>query len=417
MRRVLMVCPYFVPSASVAAKRPLRFVRHLRRFDWEPVVLTIDGSAGGGIDSRQAELLPDNLFVDRSYAGLSWALWGRFEAYKAKTRGKGEQAKAGSAKKIKLLEDLIDLTYDLTPIDRFIPYMYGASRQMIRLCREQNIDAIYITASPFSAMLAGVLAKQKTKLPLLFDMRDPWVLDPLYFHKKPRLVQNLERRLEQKCFNEADRILLNTERAVLAYKELYPPQKQKIFYLHNGFDQELFLPTQTTVPEQTIVHFGNFFRHRTMGNLLKAVQRFGGVKLVVYGGFRDEDRTLAASLGMLERLEERKPVSYTQSMQELSKAKVLLLIQSEDTDLQIPAKMFDYLCAKRPILALANNPEISKVLQETNAGICVANQSEEEMTQALEKLLQSPPPELTRLEPFDAIHQTEVLAEHLNAIL
>ena len=422
MRRVLMVCPFFVPSASIATKRPLRFVRHLRRFGWEPVVLTVEGSAGSGLDSRQAEFLPADLLLDRSYAGGSWALWRRLEAYKARARGKGEQGRAGSAKKIQLLEDLADFTYDLTPIDRFLPYAYGASRQIIRLCREQRIDAVYATATPFSAMLAGMWAKRRTKLPLVVDLRDPWSLDPLYFHKKPKPLQALERRLERQCFTAADRVLLNTERAASAYRAQYPDLQQKIFHLHNGFDRGLFLPSQPETPEaSTIVHFGNFYRHRTMGNLLKAVQRLRGgsspaVRLVVYGSFREEDRALAASLGLLDRLEERKTVPYAQAMQELSKAGVLLLLQSEDTDLQIPAKLFDYLCARRPILALANNPEISKILHETNAGLAAPNQSEDEITHALEALLRYPTIEGAHLESFEAASQTEALAAHLNAV-
>ena len=47
------VCPFFVPSASIATKRPLRFVRHLRSFGWEPIVLTVEGSAGSGVDASQ----------------------------------------------------------------------------------------------------------------------------------------------------------------------------------------------------------------------------------------------------------------------------------------------------------------------------------------------------------------------------
>jgi glycosyltransferase involved in cell wall biosynthesis len=422
MRRVLMVCPFFVPSASIATKRPLRFVRHLRSFGWEPIVLTVEGSAGSGIDSRQAEFLPTDLLIDRSYAGRSWALWRQFEAYKAKTRGKGEQAQKGSARKIQLLEDLADFTYDVTPLDRFIPYVFGASRQIIRLCREQRIDAVYVTATPFSAMLAGVWAKQKTGLPLVLDLRDPWVIDPLYFHKKLALLQALERRIEHQCFTAADRVLLNTQRAASAYRQRYPTLQDKIFHLHNGFDTQLFLPSlPAALQANTIVHFGNFYRHRTMGTLLHAVQKLSGgsspsVRLVVYGNFREEDRALAASLGILERLEERKTVPYAQAMQELSKAGVLLLIQSEDTDLQIPAKLFDYLCAKRPILALANNPEISTILQETNTGIAAPNNSEEEITRALEKLLHTPMIAAQSLESFDAASQTRELTEHLDAI-
>jgi glycosyltransferase involved in cell wall biosynthesis len=418
MRRVLMVCPFFVPSAGVATKRPLRFVRNLRSFGWEPIVLTVEGSAGEGTDEGQERLLPEDLIVKRSYAGPSWELWRRLEVYKASVAGLGGQVKATSPQQVKRMKALTDLTFLLTPVDRFLPYAYGASREIVRLCDEQQIDLVYVTASPFSAMLAGIWAKQKTGLPLLFDMRDPWTLSPLSFVKKPAILQAVEHRLERLCLTRAERVIFNTARCADAYRALYPSMQQKFFHMHNGFDQTQFLPAPTApIIEETIVHFGNFFHQRSVGSVLRAAQRFPGVRLVVYGRFRDEDLALASSLGMAERMEQRKPVTYEQSMQELSKAGVLLLLQPETTDLQIPAKLFDYLCAKRPILALANNPEISKILQETNTGIAVSNSSEDEIGSALEKLLHAPTIAAQQLESFDATYQTKALAEHFNALI
>lgn len=419
-RRVLMLCPYFVPSASVATKRSLRFVRHLRDFGWEPIVLTVEGSAGGGIDHRQRDFLPDGLTVSRRYGGLSWALWRLVEDRKARARGRGENAKTISPQKIKLLDDIIDLTFDLTPLDRFVPYLYSATTEAIRLVNEHNAELIYVSASPFSGLLAGALVKRVTRRPLLFDMRDPWTLDPLDFPKKPQLLQSLERRLEQKVLQQADRIVCNTTRAKEAYQALYPDLSSKLFTLRNGFDRELFSESKAKPPEAgfSLVHFGNFYRHRMIRPLLLVLREFPTMKIVVYGTFRPEDLSLAEELGVRHQMEERKTVPYHQAMQVLEGASALLLVQSEETDLQIPAKLYDYLCARRPIVALAQNPEVGEILTETGAGEMVSWSQPEKLKEIFSRWVrgQTPRPRPEALSPYEAHTQTQTLAQHFDAV-
>ena len=110
-----------------------------------------------------------------------------------------------------------------------------------------------------------------------------------------------------------------------------------------------------------------------------------GLRLVNYGAIRAEDLALASSLGLSGRVESRPAVPFAEGLSVLRQAGALLLLQSEQTELQIPAKLYDYLCARRPILALTANPEIEEILVQTGAGLSVPAR-EAEIVEALSRL-------------------------------
>jgi glycosyltransferase involved in cell wall biosynthesis len=421
MRRVLMICPYFAPSANVGAKRSIRFSRHLQKFNWEPLVFTVEGSAGDGIDRHLLDLLPKNLNIRRTYAGLLWPMMQEMEAAKAKARGRGDVAKPIKGRTRKLFEDFSNITYNWTPLDRLIPFFVGATQEAIRYAREERADAVYVSSGPFSGLVVGALVSRRLGLPLLLDLRDPWVLDPIFFPYKPKLLRSFEGWVEAQCIQQASRVLCNTHDATRLYQGHYTTQTEKFFALHNGFDRGLFLPVGDPQKSEAfrIVHFGNFIWRRNIKQLIEVLQRFPQVKVIVYGVFHTEDLALAEKLGVRSQLEERPQVPYVNSMQVLQEAEVLLLVQPGETKVQIPAKMFDYLCAGRPIIAMTSNPEIKQILQETNAGIAIPNQGEAELLHALETIISGKlgPSNPEKIDAFDAERQTQQLAAHLNSIV
>jgi hypothetical protein len=414
LKRVVMLCPYFPPSASVAAKRAVRFARKLPGEGWEPLFVTVEGSAGSGYDHALASALPEGLFVSRNYArSFLWDAWRRWEDAKAKARGRGEGAKRASASRVKLLDALADITYYWTPLDQFVPYLVSAAREAARIATEQGAGLIYAASNPTSTLVAGTLAGALAGLPVVLDLRDPWSLDPLHFLPKPAALRLVEQSLEQLCFTRAARVILNTERSRDAYQQRYPALAHKFVSLRNGFDEGLFSSSATLAYEGfTLVHFGSFFWHRTLAAVLRAMSKGPEeVRLVTYGTMRAEDLARTAELGLASRVESRPTVPFAEGMSVLRGAGALLLIQSEQTDLQIPAKLYDYLCARRPILALSANPEIGDILRQTGAGLSVPER-EEDIAQALSRLVrgETGPIDEQALSAFSAGPQARTLA-------
>jgi glycosyltransferase involved in cell wall biosynthesis len=62
-------------------------------------------------------------------------------------------------------------------------------------------------------------------------------------------------------------------------------------------------------------------------------------------------------------------VPYEESLRQLSAADLLLLLQaSNDTVGLVPAKLYEYLRAQKPILALVRTGAVTEVLAETGGG-------------------------------------------------
>src|ERR1700694_4620468 len=69
MPRVLMLSPHFPPDTSAGAHRARLLAPHLRRYGWEPPVVTVDPrDYEGRLDPSLAALVPEDLRVVRCRA-------------------------------------------------------------------------------------------------------------------------------------------------------------------------------------------------------------------------------------------------------------------------------------------------------------------------------------------------------------
>ena len=65
VKTVLVVTPYFPPVGGGGVQRITKFVRYLRDFDWNPIVLTIDQPAYSTFDPSLVSELPTDLPIYR----------------------------------------------------------------------------------------------------------------------------------------------------------------------------------------------------------------------------------------------------------------------------------------------------------------------------------------------------------------
>ena len=87
---------------------------------------------------------------------------------------------------------------------------------------------------------------------------------------------------------------------------------------------------------------------------------------------------------------------------ELQRAHVLLAVVSEHMTYSTPYKIYDYMAAGRPILALApRDAALHELLADSGAGHCVEPDDIDGIEQALEQTLFSgAPPARARIERF-----------------
>jgi glycosyltransferase involved in cell wall biosynthesis len=67
------------------------------------------------------------------------------------------------------------------------------------------------------------------------------------------------------------------------------------------------------------------------------------------------------------------------------RADVLLLVTVPDQASIVTGKLFEYLAARKPILALTRGTEAARIVRESNAGVVVAPDDQEAIARALER--------------------------------
>jgi hypothetical protein len=253
----------------------------------------------------------------------------------------------------------------------WVPFaVWGAWRET----RRARIDALLSSGPPFSVVLAGVLAKAVTGVPLLLDFRDAWTLDPVDPFgciggpiQAPRLParEAVLRGMERWSLGRADRVAFTSDYTCAAYLREYPKLIDRASVLYNGVEEVDFdLPPDESVSGD-FVYLGTLHEYQLPQALL-TIEAFAAAlrsepqlqgACLRFMGHRSSrvDAALAARAaahGAADRvrLEGAKP--HRRAMAILRGARVLPLFAGQSRFTRL-SKVSECLAAGRPVLALA----------------------------------------------------------------
>ena len=329
MTNILLFAYNYPPINSSGAVRPARFVKYLRRLDFEVDVITAPCDRPDS-DSRSHHV-PD----------------------------------AAAAKITQLRARFADFYQSVvSPYNERIPWSVYAADCAARLIRERPIRAILSTTPPVGTHIAAMAVRKRFGIPWISDFRDPVLGNP--FRTAPR-ARPFYRRMEQAIARHSARIVVNTPAFLETMKERYPDCAAKMSVIPNGYDpEESFGPLPVPARSRKIIaHIGTLYGGRHPGLLLASFERLiargaldpGSVRLECIG----EANSLAVPIENFPRLLELgcvkcdgKLLPREQARQLTAEADGLLLIDlnEENTSLQVPAKAYDYVLVGRPILVL-----------------------------------------------------------------
>ena len=375
-QRFLLISPYFPPMSRIGAKRPLHMIRHLPGFGWTPVVLA---AAPGGehVDADLLDAIPGDIVVSRTYESR----WRRRAGRRALvTRASFEDSAVRRASWWRLVGLDPDV---LSPLDRYTPGIGASVREAVDLVRRHELRAIHVIGDPWTALLVGVLAGRMTGRPLVVDLRDPWALHAAKMARRPALTRAAIRALEGFVLRRASRIVLNTSSGADAYRAAYasriPPER--FTYVRNAFDPAIFSEGGAMPADRfRALYYGRFHRDFTPEPLLEGFRRFvdrtgsaaDDARLTFVGGLRPRDRACLRALRLDDHVECAGFVPYRHALHHLRRAHALCLVVPPACALQIPGKFYDYLAARRPILAITDSVEIRALLEQTGSGAVAA---------------------------------------------
>jgi len=342
VKRILMIAYHFPPLAgSSGIQRTLCFVQQLPEFGWQPLVLSAHPRAYERTGSDLERAVPTTTVVRRAFAldtARHLAVGGRYIASMARP-------------------------------DRWVSWKFDAVRQGMRLIREFRPEVIWSTYPIATAHLIAADLHRRSAIPWVADFRDPMAQEG--YPNDPATWRQFD-AIERHVLHNASSSLFTTPGAARLYQRRYPDAAMRIAVLENGYDEDSFVAAERTVGVPvplnpgaiTLLHSGIVYpSERDPTQLFAALRRLkesGGIRL---GQFKLRFRA-AVHDGLLQRLAQKNDVEafietcpaipYNEALQEMLRADALLVMQGNDCNEQIPAKVYEYLRARRPTICLSD---------------------------------------------------------------
>lgn len=363
-KKLLMIINFFPPTAGGGVYRPLSFVKYLSRASWDVTVVTPRPGEFWINDPELESQIPTDVRVIRT-----GSLSGQ-RALNALGRGRSKRSSGGFG----LLRSMGELF--LVP-DTYIGWVPFASRAASLLCREERFDLVYSTSPPDSSHLVGRSISRRSGLPWIADFRDPWI--SLHLRRAPTsLHSSWHRRLERGVM-EASAVIVTTRWHGEQLQSSFPDARIEI--VPNGFDDEDFegLDGIERPPRPfTILHCGMLTLGRSIGPFLDGLSVFlgerpdarGNLRVVFLGSRESRNEEMAAAAGLLDVVSFEDNVSHAECVRRERSSHVLLLLKHDDDRYRglVPGKLYEYIGARRPILAVVPEGEAADIVRDNGRG-------------------------------------------------
>ena len=351
-RAILLVAYFYPPCRDTGALRPASMAKWLRRLGHRVIVLTTSAYGAGGDEEAV-----------RTADAQRW---------RARLHGR----------------DRIDALYDSDtyagrphPLSRLIvpeplalAWAPFARHRALRLRRERDFDCVITTSPPESAHGVG-MALARRGVPWVADVRDAWTFEPLRPEFPTAAQRRLDRRLERRWLAAADVVACVSAPAA---EDLRARGIAEPLLIRNGWDPEPaatdgHTPTGLLDPARTsLVYTGRFGSYgRDPRPLIDALARLAHdepgaaarLELVVAGPLTAEEARLLATDVSPARIVAVGSLERERALALQREADALLLLAQATRSQLLNIKLFEYLAAGRPILALAGDTEAGRVVE------------------------------------------------------
>jgi len=371
MKNLLMIIPFFPPMAGGGVYRPLSFVKHLGKYGWRPTVIAPDGGAFWIRDETLLADIPPECEVHRTTT-----LSGQRMLSAARRGGGGEKgSQVRSSRGFGLLRTLGSLL--LVP-DTYVGWYPFAVRAAKRVMASKRIDAVYSTSPPETSHLVAHAVCGGTSVPWVADFRDPWMNLHLFPPATP-LHRRAHERMEKKVCTRAQVIVTNAfHRRLLEGRY---PGMGPVRIITNGFDMEKLEGLSDLAPPGDrfrILHAGMLTQKRSAVPFLQGLGEFvgrrpevrGRCEVLFLGPREDEGEQEVERLGLGEVVAFRDTVPHVESLRAERTSHILLLIKHLNPVYRgiIPGKLYEYIGARRPILALVPEGDVADLIRDLERG-------------------------------------------------
>lgn len=338
-----MVAFQFPPFAgSSAIQRTLRFVQHLPNQGWEPIVLTAAPFAYESTSDDLVKSVPPDVVVERAFAldaARHLSLGRRYPRFLARP-------------------------------DRWRSWRLAAVRKGQRMIARYSPAVLWSTYPIATAHMIGSGLQRRTGLPWIADFRDPMAQEG--YPSDPATWRSFK-NIEDDAVHRARFTVFTTSGAAAMYRARYPDvDPQRLQVVENGYDEGSFKEVERAFNESgplapgrlTLLHSGAVYTSerdptqffQALGQLKQKGRISAGRVVIRFRASGNDEllRRFAKERGIEDLVELLPPLPYGAALDEMCRADGLLVFQAANCNQQIPAKLYEYLRAGRPVLGLTD---------------------------------------------------------------
>lgn len=355
MKRVFIIANLFHASPRIPG-----LAKYLPKFGWEPIVLTVPIG-----DNKDVH--PNCRYIEVPYEN--------------KLKVSYEKRSMNIKKHIKN-QRLKNYLYNLYGSIFYYPdaeknWREPAIKKACEFINNEKIDALLSSSSPVTCHLIAKYLKEKYKIPWVADLRDLWTQNHNYPYGLIRKI--IEKRLELKTLNDANVITTVSKPWSEKLKILY--KKVLVYTITNGFDPDILRKKEALLKSKfTVTYTGQIYPEKQdPSKLFVALRELisegtinpNNIEIRFYGVESKFLLNYISKYDLSKIVEIYEKIPRDMSIEKQRESHLLLLLNWEDSKEKgvYPLKVFEYLAAKRPILATGGSDDVIKdLLEETNAG-------------------------------------------------
>lgn len=325
LMRVLIITEHFPPSSQVSSFRVESWYNYFPEKGIKPIVLTFNTTSSG-----------ENVYTVH-------------------------KQKVNSYSKLNTILSILN-DYVYYERSRYYPILIEA----IKICENNKVDFIIASGSPFQLFKVTNEVSKKTGVPWIADYRDGWSTNVTYqtggFNKK--LLSMVYSVLEKKIMQSSSFFVTASPTYKEALLKLFPNKDIRVIY--NGFIEEDFIDIKPTIPQEKFVvtYLGTLYSYQKLEMFLKGAEYFlnknqiSNVEINFYGLNKSEyyrlkefGETYPGVINIFPKLGRK------EALKVAANSNLLLLLLNKKT-VAIPAKTFDYVALKLPILVVENDESV-----------------------------------------------------------
>ncbi len=413
MRKCLLISYYYPPMQSIASLRPEWMHRLLPEHGWDCGVLThyIDNSLYEKLDEHQVWRA-----LDVSRASKSWLHKSAWVSTRVGAR-------------------ILDLMGKHTSTHTF--WKFRARKKLAHIIRTYQPDVILSTYSPIDTLELGLWAHREFHIPLVADFRDGLMfesIDPL-IAKVPNWALKCK-TIEREIAVTAAGVITVTDPITRYFADQY--DLKNVSTITNGYSTVRMTTKSAGLTLQhwyqagkiNIVFTGRIGMSDQSSTLvfydfIEKIRQMGerSELCIHFFGWLDKEE-----LNCMEDLIDKRIVrchgniSHEETLAVQGSADWLLLFVSRDRKSVATGKLFEYLQARRPIIAISGETAAKTIIEKTGSGAVIDSSNPDDLKYFLCKLAENPRcireqyyhPDENEIEKYDVRQLAGQIAEVLN---